>query len=143
VGVLPRPGPLGAVVLGLFLVVSLGQWTFWFVTRGYRTRDVARELAQIVNRPGDVLAGDWAPNLCLDNRVRAVPVLPGLANWRQPLETLGATYVLVAQTPYPIRWWKRQAPGVVAPQNLVRRFPFHDYTLHLYRVPAAAGAAIP
>ncbi len=136
---LPRPGPLAARVLGLFLVVSLGQQAFWFVTRDYRTRDVAREISQIVCRSGDVLAGDWAPNLCLDNRVRAVAVLPGLANGRRPVETLHADYVLVAQTPYPIRWWKRQAPGVVAPQNLVRRFRFHEYTLHLYRVPAAAA----
>jgi 4-amino-4-deoxy-L-arabinose transferase-like glycosyltransferase len=69
---LPRPAPLATVALTVFLLVSYGQWTHWFVNRGYRTRTVAREFAALV-RPDEVLAGDWAPNLCLDNRVRACP----------------------------------------------------------------------
>jgi hypothetical protein len=43
--------------------------------------------------------------------------------------------VLVTQTPYPIRFWRRQAPRVVVPENLVREIRVHDYRLHLYRVP--------
>ena len=78
-----------AAALALFLCVSLGQWGYWAATRGYRTRDVSRELAQIVP-PGVTLAGDWAPGLCLNNRVRAVPVLPDLANGRDPLTRLAA-----------------------------------------------------
>jgi hypothetical protein len=131
---LPRPASLATGALALFLLVSYGQWAHWFVTRDYRTKTVARELAALV-RPDEVLAGDWAPNLCLDNRVRAVPVLPGLANWQHPVETLGADYVLVTQTPYPVRFWRRQAPQVVVPENLVREIRVHDYRLHLYRVP--------
>jgi len=97
---------------------------------------VARELASIVG-PGEVLAGDWAPNLCLENRVRAVPVLPKLANWRHPVETLDARYVLVTQTPRPIRYWKAVAPQVIQPENLVCIIRLHDYRIALYRVPAS------
>lgn len=131
---LPPPRRLAGAGLAAFLVVSLGQWAFWYGTRGYRTRDVAASLAGIV-RPGETLAGDWAPNLCLNNTVRAIPVLPGLANWRDPVRTLDADYVLVTQTPYPVRYWRKQAPDVIVPANLVRRYTIHDYRVYLYRVP--------
>ena len=122
-----------AAALALFLCISLGQWGYWAVTRGYCTRDVSRELAQIVP-PGVTLAGDWAPGLCLNNRVRAVPVLPDLANGRDPLLTLKPGFVLVTQTPYPVQYWKRVAPSVVRPENVAARFRVHDYRLILYRV---------
>ncbi len=128
---LPR---VRVAALALFACVSLGQWGYWAATRGYWTRDVARELAQIVP-PGVTLAGDWAPGLCLNNRVRAVPVLPDLANGRDPLTTLKPGFVLVAQTPYPVRYWKQAAPLVVRPENVAARFRVHDYRLILYRVP--------
>lgn len=120
--------------LALFLCVSLGQWGDWAATRGYRTRDVSRELAEIVP-PGVTVAGDWAPGLCLNNRVRAVPVLPDLANGQDPLTTLRPGFVLVAQTPYPVRYWQRAAPSVVRPENVAAWFRVHDYTLILYRIP--------
>ena len=119
--------------LALFLCVSLGQWGYWAATRGYRTRDVSRALAEIVP-PGVTLAGDWAPGMCLDNRVRALPVLPDLANGQNPLRELHPGFVLVAQTPYPVRYWKQAAPLVVRPENVAARFRVHDYRLILYRV---------
>ncbi len=131
---LPTVRRARTLALALFACVSLGQWGYWAATRGYQTRDVSRELAQIVP-PGVTLAGDWAPGLCLNNRVRAVPVLPDLANGRDPLATLKPGFVLVAQTPYPVRYWKQAAPLVVRPENSVARFQVHDYRLILYRVP--------
>jgi len=122
-----------SVLLALSVVIGLGQWAWWYETRGYATRDTARALARIV-RPGETLAGDWAPNLCLDNRVRAVPVLPDLANGRDPLGELHPAYVLVAQTPYPVRYWARAAPAAVRPNHVAARFRVHDYRLILYRV---------
>ncbi len=131
---LPTIRAVRAAALALFLCVSLGQWGYWAATRGYQTRDVSRALAQIVP-PGVTLAGDWAPGLCLNNRVRAVPVLPDLANGQDPLRDLRPGFVLVAQTPYPVRYWKRAAPLVVRPENVAARFRVHDYRLILYRVP--------
>jgi len=131
---LPTVRLIRACALALFACVSLGQWGYWAATRGCRTRDVARALARIVP-PGVTVAGDWAPGLCLNNRVRAVPVLPDLANGRDPLTTLHPGFVLVAQTPYPVRYWKQVAPSVVRPENIAARFRVHDYTLILYRVP--------
>jgi len=122
-----------ALVLALSVTIGLGQYAWWYGTRGYATRDTARTLARII-RPGETLAGDWAPNLCLDNRVRAVPVLPDLANGRDPVGELRPAYILVAQTPYPVRFWARVAPAVVRPDHIAARFRVHDYRLILYRV---------
>lgn len=131
---LPRPQALAAGVLILFLAVSYGQWSYWYATRGYETRALAGMLARIVG-PGELLAGDWAPNLCLENTVRTAPVLPGLANWRDPVRTLGADYVMVGQTPYPRQFWQKEAPEVVRPENLVRYLRLYQYRIALYRVP--------
>ena len=133
------PRPLALAMLAVFLMVSLGQWAAWYATRGYRTRDVARELAGVVG-PHEVLLGDWAPNLCLDNTRRAVPVLIHLANWEDPVRRFDAAYVLVTQTPVPVRFWRRTAPEVVAPGNIVRRIEIHDHHLYLYRVPPESRA---
>ncbi len=130
---LPTVYAVRIAALVLFLCVSLGQWGYWAATRGYCTRDVSRELSRIVP-PGVTIAGDWAPGLCLNNRVRAVPVLPDLANGQDPLTTLHPGFVLVTQTPYPVRYWQRVAPSVVRPENITARFRVHDYQLILYRV---------
>ena len=138
---LPRLKPvrsLAAGLLALFLVISLAQWTHWYMTRSYYTRDLGREMAAIVP-PGGVVLGDWTANLCLDNRIRGVPVLYKLANWRDPVNRLDADYVLVFQTPFRLQFWRRTAPEVVQSKNLVRSFTIYDYQFRLYRVPSAVG----
>ncbi len=129
-----RARPLAACLLTLFILISGGQWTFWYLTRGYETRTVSRQLAEIV-QPGQIIAGDWAPNLCLNNSLRGVPVLPDLANWRDPVHALHADYVLLTETPYPRHFWQTQAPWVIVPQNRVRSFNIHGHHLSLFRVP--------
>jgi Dolichyl-phosphate-mannose-protein mannosyltransferase len=129
-------------VLGLFLAISYAQVGAWWGTRSYQTRQMSRHLASVVG-PGQVLVGDWGPNLCLENRVRAVPVFRGLANDRDPIRNLRADFILVTQTPYPISVWQGLAPTVARPENLVETLVFHGYRINLYRVPRPVAQGRP
>ena len=122
--------------LGLFLIGSVGQMGWWWTHRTYQTRELGRQLASLLP-PGATLLGDFAPNLCLENRLRAIPVFRGLANDRNPVGRFRPDAVLVAQTPVPAGFWREIAQGVVVEENCIARLTFHRWRLHVYQVPEA------
>ncbi len=122
--------------MGLFLIGSIGQIGWWWTHRTYQTRTIGRQLAALLP-PGATLLGDFAPNLCIENKIRAIPVFRGLANDSDPVGRFRAEAVLVAQTPVPAAFWREIAPGVVVEENCVAKLTFHRWRLHVYRVPEA------
>lgn len=125
-----------AFITTVFLMTSLGQYTAWFVTRRHETVQASRWLTAQVG-PNAIVAGDWAPNLGFESKLRLPPVFKGLANDRDPVQTLGMDYVLTGRTPYPKRMWAALAPGLVTDENRVSTLMYHGYTIDLYRVPDA------
>lgn len=137
-----RPALAPAAAMALFLAVSLGQVGVWWATRRHQTRDASAILARIL-KPGQRLVGDWTPELCLENRLRAIPVFVGLANDDDPVRNLRADYLLVTQTPYPIALWNGFAPQVVRPENHVETLHVGGYAIKVYRVPDAVKRGTP
>jgi hypothetical protein len=125
-----------ALITVAFLVTSLGQYTAWFVTRKHDTLMASEWLTQQVGT-NVVVAGDWAPNLGFGTQLRLPPVFKGLANDKNPVQTLNVDYVLTGRTPYPKRMWAGLAPGLVSDDNRVSTLMYHGYTIDLYRVPDA------
>lgn len=129
-----HPERCRVVIAGLFLVGSVGQIAAWWATRRHDNVALSRRLARDVG-PGGVVVGDWAPNLCLENDLRAIPSFRGLANDARPVERFRADAVLVARTPVPMAFWRELAPTVVRDANRIATYPYHGYLLDLYRVP--------
>jgi hypothetical protein len=125
-----------STVTAVFLVTSLGQYTAWFVTRRHETLQASKWLTAQVG-PNAIVAGDWAPNLGFESKLRLPPVFKGLANDQDPVHTLQMDYVLTGRTPYPKRMWAALAPGLVTDENRVSTLMYHGYTIDLYRVPDA------
>ncbi|MFM7187610.1 MAG: ArnT family glycosyltransferase [Armatimonadota bacterium] len=123
-----------SIVTAVFLVTSLGQYTAWFVTRRHETLQASQWLMEQVGTSA-VVAGDWAPNLGFESKLRLPPVFKGLANDNEPVRTLGIDYVLTGRTPYPKRMWAALSPGLVTDENRVSTLKYHGYTIDLYRVP--------
>jgi len=123
-----------AVITGVFILTSLGQYTAWFVTRQHETQKASAWLLQNVGENA-VVAGDWAPNLGFGTKLRLPPVFKGLANDEHPVQVLHMDYVLTGRTPYPKRMWAKLAPGLLAEENRVSTLMYHGYTIDLYRVP--------
>jgi hypothetical protein len=121
------------VLIGLFLLYGMAQFTHAMATRTYQTQTISRQLAELTP-PGSLIAGDWACNLCLDNDRRVAPVLMELANSGDPLRTLKPDYVLLGWYPKAIDYWNRVAPGLLRDENHVASFNLHGYPLRLYKV---------
>lgn len=131
---IPRSSRLLPAALVAFLAIALGQTFTYFATRGYRTREISRELARLGGADAVVL-GDWAPAFSLNTRLKMIPVFKKLANDTHPVERLGADYILASRDRVHRELWIRLAPTTYRPENRIAVFPFYQHTLELYRVP--------
>ncbi len=89
---------LGRVVAVAMLAWCLGwsvrSYVAWFAHRRQVVFTVSRELGTRLERA--VFTGQWAPELCLENRHRAVPVWPGFVNASgDPFRRFGITHGLI------------------------------------------------
>jgi hypothetical protein len=125
---------LRSVGLVVFLLISGGQFGHFCLARTYQIQERGRLLAQIVP-PGSVILGDWAPSLCLDTRIKAIPVFEHLANDDDPVARLHADYVLIGWYGKSRKLWNRLSPGLIQDENHVTTFVFDNQELRLYRVP--------
>ncbi len=121
--------------VAVWLVVN-GYWlTCWLTTISYSQYHVSRELARI-QPPHSVIIGDVAPGLCMDNRFRAINVIPKLCNWRHPISRFAGRpeYVLILDGRWKERWWVQHYPELVAPQRRIKLFQVERWTVGLYPV---------
>ncbi|MBN1423476.1 glycosyltransferase family 39 protein [Candidatus Fermentibacteria bacterium] len=82
-----------AVVLAC-VGMSSGAYLNWMGTRQRAVFTSSRELA--ARFPSSVFTGQWAPELCLETRHRAVPVWPGFINGEgDPFGTYGITHGVI------------------------------------------------
>ena len=63
----------------------------------YAAATISRDLQQQVG--SGAVTGQWAPELCLENKVRAVPVWYGFVNWQDPFQKYGITHLLLWRYP--------------------------------------------
>jgi 4-amino-4-deoxy-L-arabinose transferase-like glycosyltransferase len=122
------------IALGLFLLGALGQTGHYFLTRGYRTQEIARELVRLAG-PDATIIGDWAPGFCLPTTLKTAPVFAKLANDDHPVERLQADFILTSRDRVHSEQWRKFAPKAYLPENRVAVFPLYQYTLELYQVP--------
>lgn len=124
-----------AVLITLALLMNVGFVTHWALTRTYTLRDASRTLGKTFPA-GTVIVGEAAP-LCLENRLRGIPVFyPGLANDRDPLGQFQPGYLMITQVPARLKYWGKLSPTVLQGKNELAHFPLGSESLTLYRVPA-------
>src|SRR5262249_4366576 len=96
----------------------------WILNPQYNAVTISRDLQ---NRIGTgVLTGQWAPELCLENHLRAVPAWYGFVNSDRPFEKYGITHLLLWR--YPLgdeterfkQWY---------PQDFQKYKPVAEYTI--------------
>jgi 4-amino-4-deoxy-L-arabinose transferase-like glycosyltransferase len=129
------------VLVGLALLLNTGFLGHWAATHTTRLRDASRAIGKLLP-PQAVVIGEAAP-LCLENRLRGVPVFyPGLANDRDPLHELRPDYLLITRVPARLKYWNRVAPKVILPTNEVARYVVGTEPLVLYRIPQEASLPV-
>ena len=132
--------PVQAGAIAVFLLVSAAWYGVSWAQRSCARRDASRELAQTLPS-GSVVAGDFAPALCLGTPFAATTVQPGLANDDRPVERLKATHVVVVRNAQSWQdWWRARYPDIVQPSRRVATFEFggtRHYMVDVYAVKAA------
>ena len=123
-------------VIGLFFVTS-GVWfgAAWG-SRSNARADAGRTLARLLP-PGSVVIGEFAPALCLDTKLKAAPVQPGLSNDDRPVERLNAAAIAVTRTPFWETWWQSRYPQLVQPSHRIATFTLggsRRYVVDVYKV---------
>jgi 4-amino-4-deoxy-L-arabinose transferase-like glycosyltransferase len=154
-----RRTPAGAVALIVAAWVGMNAYWYadWITHLTYRQRDADHWLA--AHLPANsVLLGAVAPGLCLNNRLRCVPVIEDLCNDNAPVEKFADSpcYILILDGDYDgkgnppsaaqlsraerwkERWWMRHYPDLVRPEARLHAFPAMlrpFFTIGVYPVP--------
>lgn len=106
----------------------------WYQNRQYTLHHFTEKLEQILPRDA-VVAGNCAPGVCLDAPVTAMLVIPGLANYPEPIERYGVTHVVVLDGIRAEPWWKKDYPDLLRLRHRVLREWVGPYAISVYRVP--------
>ena len=127
--------------IALWMTVN-GLWLAdWARNITYAQRDLSVWLGQQTPAGASVI-GDVAPGLCMDNRLMAISVIPGLCNDHNPVERFGANggYVVMLDGAHREPWWVRRYPGIVQPVRRLRMAHVIRWDVGIYRIP---GRTIP
>jgi hypothetical protein len=134
---LPRRAMIGCTLL--FLITNVGHLICDADHANYTVRDAGAALARSLP-VGSVLAGQLAPELAIAGGFESLPVEPGLANDKNPVETCGVTDVLVTRVPYWQNWWRQRYPQIVRPsQKIATVLVGADLPVDVYRTPAGGS----
>lgn len=126
----------GGILLGVWAIINALWIADWLGHLRYSQREADRWLASVL--PADsVVLGDAAPGLCMNNRLRAVPVLPGLCNDAAPVERFAPRALVILNGARNVAWWRARYPEILTPANQIRLFPsLVRFEVAVYRVPA-------
>ena len=80
-----------AFVAVLFLS-DMRNYLVWMLRPEFNAMAISRDLER--RAPNGIITGQWAPELCLDNELRVIPVWHGFVNSQNPFQKFGITHVL-------------------------------------------------
>ena len=116
--------------VAVFLLSDLRNYASWMVQPQYTARAISRDLES--RAPGGVITGQWAPELCLENKLRVIPVWQGFVNSSDPFRKYGITHVL--QWKYSLGGEKFETwyPEDFRHFRLVKKYQIKNSDLFLY-----------
>jgi 4-amino-4-deoxy-L-arabinose transferase-like glycosyltransferase len=123
------------IVLMVFLSIHVVRMVYWQNTRTYQVISTSREIGRIL--PEDaVIAGQWAPELCLENSCTAIPMWDGFVNFKRPFDRYGITHVLSWQYPLgdELTLQRSWFPGQMATARAIRVFTIKDSPVVLWEI---------
>jgi len=88
---------LPALLIAGMLLSDGRNYLQWMITPDNSASEISQDLQNRI--PNGVLAGQWAPELVLENRLRAVPVWKDFVNSDHPFQRFGITHLLLWRYP--------------------------------------------
>jgi 4-amino-4-deoxy-L-arabinose transferase-like glycosyltransferase len=116
--------------VAVFLLSDLRNYLSWMVKPEYAAVQISRDLEN--RAPHGVLTGQWAPELSLGNKLRAIPVWQGFVNSRKPFQRFGITHILQWQYPLGGEKFGQWYPDDFQHFHFVTKYRIKDSDLLLY-----------
>jgi hypothetical protein len=86
------------LILFFGMIFSDGRnYLHWMIKPEYNAVEISKDLQQRI--PDAVISGQWAPELVLENDLRAVPVWKDFVNSDRPFQRFGITHLLLWRYP--------------------------------------------
>ncbi|HSE42188.1 MAG TPA: hypothetical protein VLH08_15595, partial [Acidobacteriota bacterium] len=86
------------LILFFGMIFSDGRnYLHWMIRPEYNAVEISKDLQQRI--PDAVISGQWAPELVLENDLRAVPVWKDFVNSDRPFQRFGITHLLLWRYP--------------------------------------------
>jgi 4-amino-4-deoxy-L-arabinose transferase-like glycosyltransferase len=123
---------LAIVFVAGFLLSDIRNYLEWMIWPQYSAVEISKDLEQ--RAPDGVFTGQWAPELVLENRLRAVPVWKGFVNSNDPFKRFGITHLLMWRYPLgdEVEKFRSWYPEDFAKFRPVAHYSIKDSELLLY-----------
>jgi 4-amino-4-deoxy-L-arabinose transferase-like glycosyltransferase len=126
----PRARSIATVA---FIAVSVAWVITAFAERSFTMQDAGIAIENLLPA-NSLIVGDVAPSLCLGGKLQAAPMQPGLSNDKRPIESLGATAIVLIRSKTWDGWWSSQYPGLLDPKNSLGAWTVGPgYRIELFR----------
>lgn len=116
-----------------FLLCDLRNYTSWMLQPQFYATQISHDLETRIGK--GVLSGQWAPELVLENHVKAVPVWKEFVNSREPFLRFGITHLVLWRYPLgdEVEKFREWYPEDLKRFRLVARYTIKDSDLELYQ----------
>jgi 4-amino-4-deoxy-L-arabinose transferase-like glycosyltransferase len=116
--------------VAVFLLSDLRNYLTWMLKPEYNAVQISKDLEN--RAPQGVLTGQWAPELCLGNKLRAIPVWEGFVNSTKPFQRFGITHILQWKYPLGGEKFEQWYPDDFQHFHYVTKYRIKDSDLILY-----------
>jgi hypothetical protein len=133
---------LAAWVIGLWALINIGWLAHWGITMRWSQQEFTAWMTR--NLPANsVVIGDVAAGLELGLPFQTVNVIPGLCNYRAPLEGYGAAprYIVILDGPWTKGYWQGHYWQYVAPHRAIHRGRALKWDMAIYPVSEDADSS--
>ncbi len=124
-------------------LILQGLWlTNWHINRNYSIYETSCSLNEMLPE-NSVVAGQWAPELCLETPFKAIPLWKGFVNDKDPFSSYGITHVLSWEYPWGNELILQQEwfPETMSSAKYLKTFMIKDTSVSLWEIPE--GPVIP
>ncbi len=123
-----------ACLVGGWVLVNTYWLGDWATHMKFTQHEASLRLAAALPA-GATIIGDVANGLCLDNRLRAVNVIPGLCNDKSPTTAgIAPRFIAILDDRWKEKFWTEHYPKLVSPERRLMKLDVLRWTVGIYPV---------
>lgn len=119
-------------LITLFLLLDFSPYLYWYLNPSYKVLKTMSDLRNNI-REG-VIAGSWAPALCLETSLREFPFGDGVVNTENLGKKIPLTHLLLEREKEETIFVQEHYPGLLSNAHIVRTYDINNYLIDLWKL---------